>query len=137
MRLSSSNAGVIKFLDARVYNDDDRWDIAVAREITDNEIGNLFTASIFSPGLAPGGPQIFAEVKYSRLGSGFTDVMLDVGGEDPLYQGDRGDVASYVRSRGICLGECTTGAAPAEINLGDSWARLKINSIPGRHTLHP
>lgn len=130
LKLSSSNAGVIKFLDAEVKNDDNRWDAAIARNITDNEIGDLFTASLFSPGLAPGS-QVFAEVKYSRVGAGFTNLLVDVGGEDPLYQGDRGDVSSYVRSRGTCLGDCTIGAAPVEINLGDSWAVLKEQFYSG------
>ena len=125
LKLTSSTAGVIKFLDAEVKNDDGRWDIALARDIADNEIGDLFTASLFTPGMTPGGPQIFAEVKYRLVGSGFTDLLLDVGGEDPLYQGDRGDVSNFVRSRGLCVGDCDPSVAPTEINLGDSWALLK------------
>jgi hypothetical protein len=124
LKLTSSTAGVIKFLDAQVNNDDERWDIAVARQTTDNEVGELYTGSIFSPGLAPG-LQVFAEVKYSLLGPGSTDLLLDVGGEDPLYQGDRGDVSSYVRSRGLCVGDCDPLVPPTEINLGDSWAVLR------------
>jgi hypothetical protein len=124
LKLTSSTAGVIKFLDAHVVNDSEQWDIAVARQTTDNEVGELFAASIFSPGLAPGS-QVFAEVKYSLLGSGYTDLLLDVGGEDPLYQGDRGDVSGYVRSRGLCVGDCDPTRAPTEINLGDSWAVLR------------
>jgi hypothetical protein len=125
LKLSSSTAGVIKFLDAEVINDDGRWDVALARDISDNEISDLFTASLFTPGLAPGGPQVFAEVKYSLVGAGHTELLLDVGGEDPLYQGDRGDVASYVRSRGLCIGDCDPTVTPTEINLGDTWAVLK------------
>jgi hypothetical protein len=84
LKLSSSTAGVIKFLDAEVVNDRGQWELAIARDITDNEIGDLFTASLFSPGLAPGGPQVFAEVSYSLVGSGFTELLLDVGAEGKI-----------------------------------------------------
>ena len=124
LKLTSSNSGVIKFLDAQILNDS-RWDIATTDRIADDSIGRLFAASLFSPGLAGTGSRIFAEIKYIVSGSGATDVLLDVGGEDPVVHGAFGDVSNSVFSRGACLGECLPGSSPVEINLGESWARLK------------
>ena len=78
-----------------------------------------------TPGLAGTGPQIFAEMEYSLLGEGFADLILDVGGEDPLVDASWGDVTEVMRSRGVCVGTCAPGALPIEINLGESWARLR------------
>ncbi len=124
LKLTSSNPGVIKFLDAEILNDG-RWEIANTFGITDDSIGRMFAASIFTPGLAGTGPRVFAEIKYTVAGSGGTDVLLDVAGEDPLVHGPLGDVSNSVFSRGACVGDCLPGSSPVEINLGESWARLK------------
>lgn len=130
LNLRSSTPGVIKFLDAEILNFDERWTIAIADQITDDQVGRLFAASIMTQGLAGTSPRTFAEIKYSLVGPGSTELLVDIGGEDPLVEGPLGEISALVNSRGLCLGECVTNAMPSEINLGDSWAQLKEQMYP-------
>ncbi len=130
LKLTSSNPGVISFSDAQVFNDDERWAFATARGLTADSIDELLAFSVLTPGMTGIGPQVFAEIEYSRLGSGFTDLVLDVQGDDPLVDGAFGDVSGNLLSRGACLGECLPGHQPVEINLGESWAHLREQMYP-------
>ena len=130
LKLTSSAPGVINFKDATILNDDHRWTFALADQISDNEIGRLFAASILTNGLAGSGRRTFAEVKYSLAGTGSTNLMVDIGGEDPVVEGSLGDISHRIGSRGLCVGECTLSTPPMEINLGESWTRLREQMYP-------
>lgn len=132
LQLSSSVGGVIKLHGGEIINSDERWAAAYVRDVADDSIGNLFAASLLTPGLTGTGSRIFADFQYSLIGSGSTELIIDAGGEDPVVEGPLGDIAHHVSSRGLCLGDCLPEHTPTVLNLGESWAqkRALLNSPP-------
>jgi hypothetical protein len=132
LQLSSSVGGVIKFHGGEIINSDERWAAAYVRDVADNSIGNLFAASLLTPGLTGTGSRIFADFQYSLIGSGSTELIIDAGGEDPVVEGRLGDIAHRVSSRGLCLGDCLPEHTPTVLNLGESWSqkRALLNPPP-------
>lgn len=130
LKLSNDTPGVIKFLDASIINNDDRWVVASTSGLSDDSINHFNAASLLTTGLAGNGSRIFAEVTYSLLGNGSTNLLLDIGGQDPVVHGPLGDVSADVYSRSLCLGDCLPNAEARVINLGDSWAALQESLNP-------
>jgi hypothetical protein len=132
LQVSSSNSGVIKFLGGEVFNDDDRWSVGTVRDVEDNSIGNLLAASVMTPGLVGVGPRTFAQIQYSLIGSGSTELLIEAGGEDPVVEGPLGEISHLVYSHGFCLGDCLPDYTPTVLNLGENWAQKRdlINPPP-------
>ncbi|WP_197530451.1 PEP-CTERM sorting domain-containing protein [Bythopirellula polymerisocia] len=131
LNLSSSRQGVIQFTAAQVNNDKENWALVVARDISSDSVGELRAFSVLTPGFVESGTQLFAQIEYTLLGTGFTELSIDVEGEDPLYDGTEGDVSSNVFAQGLCLGECNGVELPERINLGERLAaQIAAGKIP-------
>jgi hypothetical protein len=130
LQVSSSISGVIKLLGADVINHDDRWSVGIVRDVDDDSIGSIFAASVLTPGLMGTGKRPFAEIQYSLIGSGPTELLIEAGGEDPVVEGPLGEISHLVNSRGFCVGDCSPDYTPTVINLGENWAQKRPHFYP-------
>lgn len=88
LELNSSNPGVIEFTGGTVINNDGRWALAVVQEVTDDQVGQIFGASVLTPGLPSGIAVLFAELNYNVIGPVGSETMLSLEVlEDGLYDG--------------------------------------------------